>query len=114
MNGLEAQQQLALDEANARVAQLAQELRAEGWDFVAISISRLVAEGEECFTPGAARWRTHGGMGPVLPRQADLLRGMADELDAEFLALGCAESTEGFVQEAPDAPPLVAFAEAAQ
>ena len=100
MSDLEKRAKLVQEEATRRIEQLVAELRREGWDLVALSISRLIEDGEHCACPGASMVDTDAGrMGPGLPREADVLRHLASVLDESFARLGCKEATEGYREE---------------
>ena len=78
------------------------QLRREGWDFVAISVCKLVVDGENAATPGASRLDADPSrVGPALPREADTLRHLADLLDQSFAEIGVPEATEGWREEVP-------------
>lgn len=97
-------QRRALEQAQL----VADRLRAAGWHFVAISLSRHVCLGTRCSTPGSAIFSAHlKAAGPSLPNEARSLRALADVVDREFAKLNVAEADSAYVKEIgvlPSAP----------
>ena len=99
---LEQRAQLAQEQATRRAQRLTEQLREEGWDYVVISLCKLVREGDECLCPGASTIDANTRrIGPALPREAETLRALADTVDKAFAELGCKEATEGYRRDLP-------------
>lgn len=90
-------------EQAARVAtRTMRALRAAGYDMVLVRIAKVLTRGDECAGPGATVFECAERMLPGIPLEADGLRSVADELDAEFRKRGAHlhEATAGYEENA--------------
>lgn len=74
-------------------------LRALGFDFVLVRVSKIVSRGRSNAAPGATAFDADDRMLPCLPLEADELRSLAQHLDDEFRRRGTFEATEGYVED---------------
>jgi len=75
-------------------------LRAIGFDFVVVSVSKVVSRNGSCAVPGATVFDADDRVVPGLRLEADSLRLLADDIDAEFARRGTFEATEGYTENA--------------
>jgi hypothetical protein len=87
-------------EAARLVQSLEQYLSLRGYGFIAISIAKLVRDGEQVATPGASTLAVAPEMMPAVPHEARALRACADKLDVMFRESGSHEAQEGYIEDA--------------
>jgi hypothetical protein len=96
LDAMAEREQKAAVQATLRVART---LRALGFDFVLVRVSKVLSHDGMCVAPGATAFDSSERIVPCLPREADALRSIADELDAEFARSGATEATEGWSED---------------
>lgn len=91
------------DAAQQLMASMTARLRDFGFDFVLISVKRLVRKGGYAFVPGAAAYRMSDAVVPSLRQEAQHLRAIADELERAAIASGV-DVLGGYVENVSEAP----------
>lgn len=96
---LEAEAEREQKAALQATRKVAKTLRALGFDFVLVRVSKVVSRDGVCAVPGATAFDWDERVIPALPREADALRSLADDLDAEFARSDSPEATEGYSED---------------
>jgi hypothetical protein len=92
-----AQEQIA-----RQVTALTRALQAAGYDFVCISLSKILRKDGWCACPGASGVWSSEDFTPALPREADCLRARAAEMDAVFEKSGKREAEHAMMEDWTD------------
>lgn len=94
MKTADEEQRLAVAMVNDFVAVLRQRL---GYDFVALSIAKLVHDADgDISCPGATLFDANPLALPAFPNLASNLRTLADQVDQAFRQSGAAEASESY------------------
>lgn len=73
-------------------------LRAIGFDFVVVRVSKVLSHNGLCAVPGASVFDADDRVVPGLRLEADSLRVLAKDIEAEFDRRGVFEATEGYTE----------------
>lgn len=82
--------------ATRQIEKILSEALAGGWDFAAVSLWRRLESHEGGGGAGASTFDVRRSVMPALPRIADNLRVLADQLDALHRESGAREIIEGY------------------
>lgn len=75
-------------------------LRALGFDFVVVRVAKVLSRNGMCAVPGASVFEADDKVVPGLKMEAESLRLLAADIDAEFARRGTFEAEEGYTENA--------------